>query len=129
MKTNSAKPPGYESKPASYFEQARADMLPFVPPDAKRALDVGCGRGNFGELLKSQRKLEVWGLEPVAAPAAEAATKLDRVIEGIFTPEADLPLASFDAVFFNDVLEHRLEEQTSELQSPLYLVCRLLLEK
>ena len=106
MKTNPAKPPGYESKPASYFEQARADMLPFVPPDAKRVLDVGCGRGNFGELLKSRRKLEVWGIEPVAAPATEAATKLDRVIEGIFAPEADLPPASFDAIFFNNVLEH-----------------------
>src|SRR5437762_7970506 len=28
-----------------------------------------------------------------------------------------------------DVIHHRSEEHTSELQSPMYLVCRLLLEK
>src|SRR5437762_9169165 len=28
-----------------------------------------------------------------------------------------------------EVVEHRSEEHTSELQSPMYLVCRLLLEK
>src|SRR5437764_10755269 len=31
--------------------------------------------------------------------------------------------------FFDEILGHRSEEHTSELQSPMYLVCRLLLEK
>ncbi len=109
MKNNSPKPPGYETKPASYFELARAEMVPFIPAQCQRLLDVGCGRGNFGELLKKQLKVEVWGLEPVATAAAEAATKLDNVIEGIFTPDTDLPLASFDAITFNDVLEHLMD--------------------
>jgi 2-polyprenyl-3-methyl-5-hydroxy-6-metoxy-1,4-benzoquinol methylase len=69
-------------------------------------LDVGCGKGNFGEALKRSLKLEVWGIEPVPDAAAEAATKLDRVITGMFSPEAGLPEASFDLVTFNDVLEH-----------------------
>ena len=101
-----AKPAGYESKPADYFAQARSEMLRFIPADCKRVLDVGCGGGSFGEALKQSRDLEVWGLEPVASAAAEAAKKLDRAIEGIFTPDAGLPRASFDAVIFNDVLEH-----------------------
>ena len=109
MKTTHNKPPGYENKPESYFQQARTEMLPFVPAGSQRVLDVGCGRGNFGEALKQARQIEVWGLEPVAAAAAEAATKLDRVIEGIFTSEADLPPASFDAICFNDVLEHLMD--------------------
>lgn len=81
-------------------------MLPFVPPRSRRVLDVGCSRGNFGRLLKETLKLEVWGVEPVAVVAAEAATKLDRVIEGVFDDDLDLPLESFDVIFFNDVLEH-----------------------
>lgn len=106
MKANSPKPPGYESKSSDYFEQARSEMLQFVPATCKRVLDVGCSKGNFGKLLKQSRPIEVWGIEPVATAAAEAATKLDHVIEGMFTPEADLPMESFDAIFFNDVLEH-----------------------
>lgn len=106
LKTNPTKPPGYESKPADYFEQSRPEMLRFVPPGCQRVLDVGCSQGNFGAMLKQTRQIEVWGIEPVATAAAEAAAKLDHVIEGVFAPETDLPPASFDAIFFNDVLEH-----------------------
>ena len=100
------KPPGYEAKPSAYFDQTRAEMLRLVPVGCRRVLDVGCGRGNFAASLKRAGVPEVWGLEPVAAAAAEAATKLDRVVENIFAPEAGLPSAHFDAVIFNDVLEH-----------------------
>jgi 2-polyprenyl-3-methyl-5-hydroxy-6-metoxy-1,4-benzoquinol methylase len=106
MNSNATKPPGYETKNSSYFEQIRSEMLPFVPPECRRLLDVGCGDGNFGELLKQTRSLEVWGIEPVTAAAASAATKLDRVIEGTFSSELDLPSNHFDAIVFNDVLEH-----------------------
>src|SRR5437762_10216686 len=44
----------------------------------------------------------------------------DRVVRDIMTPRGEI-------VYFN--LEDRSEEHTSELQSPMYLVCRLLLEK
>jgi 2-polyprenyl-3-methyl-5-hydroxy-6-metoxy-1,4-benzoquinol methylase len=109
MKTSATKPPGYDAKPGFYFEQARAEMLPFVPADCKRVLDVGCSQGNFGKTLKQSRQVEIWGIEPVASAAALAATKLDRVIEGIFDADSDLPPNYFDAVIFNDVLEHLLE--------------------
>ncbi len=106
MKANPNSPPGYESKTADYFEQSRLEMLAFVPAHCQRVLDVGCSKGNFGGLLKRTRNVEVWGVEPVAAAAAEAAAKLDRVIEGVFNEETDLPMAGFDTVIFNDVLEH-----------------------
>src|SRR5437764_10661257 len=35
----------------------------------------------------------------------------------------------FDAIYLHWMLAYRSEEHTSELQSPMYLVCRLLLEK
>jgi 2-polyprenyl-3-methyl-5-hydroxy-6-metoxy-1,4-benzoquinol methylase len=107
--TNLTKPPGYESKSEEYFGYSRPEMLQFVPADCKRILDVGCGQGAFGELLKRTRNLEVWGIEPVAAAAAKAATKIDRVIEGGFDAEAGLPPESLDAIVFNDVLEHLMD--------------------
>src|SRR2546422_2370607 len=39
------------------------------------------------------------------------------------------PLVSRDLHFFNLLTRNRSEEHTSELQSPLHLVCRLLLGK
>lgn len=109
MKSTPTKPPGYEGKPNSYFEQQRSEMLRYLPAHCQKVLDVGCGNGNFGETLKRSRKIEVWGIEPVASAAAEAATKLDHAIEGIFAPETALPPGSFDAIFFNDVLEHLMD--------------------
>lgn len=97
---------GYETKPIDYFRSQRTEMIPFVPEECQRVLDVGCGDGTFGESLKRIRQIEVWGVEPTKSAAAVAKTKLDNVIEGVFAPELTLPLASFDCVVFNDVLEH-----------------------
>ena len=108
MNTTSTAPQGYDTKPADYFAEMRPEMLPFVPAHCRRVLDVGCGAGAFGELLKQNRKIEVWGVEPVRSAAVEASSKLDRVINGPFDPETELPAGTFDCVIFNDVLEHML---------------------
>jgi|ERR1019366_4500955 2-polyprenyl-3-methyl-5-hydroxy-6-metoxy-1,4-benzoquinol methylase len=106
MSTTTIKPQGYETKPVDYFGVERQEMLPFVPAYCRRVLDVGCGAGAFGELLKQTRKIEVWGVEPVTTAALKASAKLDRVINSPFGPETDLPAGTFDCVVFNDVLEH-----------------------
>jgi 2-polyprenyl-3-methyl-5-hydroxy-6-metoxy-1,4-benzoquinol methylase len=97
---------GYDSKSVEYFQGARLEMLKFVPDHCRRLLDVGCAEGAFGESLRKHRGIEVWGVEPTKAAAAVAITKLDRVIEGVFGPENDLPSRTFDCICFNDVLEH-----------------------
>jgi 2-polyprenyl-3-methyl-5-hydroxy-6-metoxy-1,4-benzoquinol methylase len=84
-------------------------MMRYVPTSARRILDVGCSNGEFGALLKRERKIEVWGLEPFSEAATVAATRLDRVIEGLFEPKAGLPASSFDCIVFNDVLEHLID--------------------
>src|SRR5437879_7901928 len=61
----------------------------------------------YTTLFRSQRLLRVHGLASFVAAAASAAS----VATGIRTTKV------------------RSEEHTSELQSPMYLVCRLLLEK
>jgi 2-polyprenyl-3-methyl-5-hydroxy-6-metoxy-1,4-benzoquinol methylase len=88
-----------------YYTETRPEMLSFVPPTAKSVLDVGCGEGGFGELVKKARAATVWGVEPNADAARRAGEKLDRVLVGRFE-EADLGDATFDCIMFNDVLEH-----------------------
>src|ERR1017187_10491589 len=93
----------------------------------KRVLDVGCGKGRFARVFHQQEPAaELWGLD-----ISEAMLKY--VPEGIRTRAGsmtELPFedSSFDGAYATESLEHRSEEHTSELQSPMYLVCRLLLE-
>ena len=96
-------------KTPEYFAQRRQEMLPLIPGTAKRILDVGCGAGEFGSLLKEERGVEVWGVEVEPQAVKLAAAKLDRVLEGYFHAELHLPEQNFDAIVFNDVLEHMID--------------------
>lgn len=91
--------------PSPYPDAARPEMLAFIPAQAARVLDVGCHTGAFGAGLK-QRGCEVWGVEMNPATAAIARQRLDRVHVGPFDADADIPPHHFDALVFNDVLEH-----------------------
>ena len=96
----------YEEKAPSYFEYERAEMLEMIPNHARRVLDVGCGSGRFGRLVKQERGAEVWGVELSARACREAENCLDRVVNAEFGESLALPQKAFDAVVFNDVLEH-----------------------
>ena len=76
----------YAAKGDDYFEQDRREMLEFIPPDAETILDVGCGSGTFGQLVKQEINCIYWGIEPDAASAEKAALRLDKVINSTFPP-------------------------------------------
>ena len=81
----------------------RLEVVAYIPT-VNRLLDVGCNEGDFG-LVVADRGTEVWGIEPKVSAAAIAATRLNKVITGLY-PE-DFPEGeTFDCVVFNDVLEH-----------------------
>ncbi len=108
--------------PDNYYANHRPEMLAFIPPQPGRVLDVGCGKGGFGAMLK--RRLpdaEVWGVEPVLAACAEASKVLDRALHGFFDESLALAEGSFDTIVFNDSLEH-----FPETMPPLQLARRLL---
>lgn len=99
--------------PKDYFSGERADIARFIPEKISAFLDVGCGEGSFSSALKSATGAEAWGVEIVPEAARVAEAKLDRLLVGDIETLVDgLPEARFDAVFFNDALEHLRDPYT-----------------
>lgn len=97
-------------KPQDYFALERPEMIGFVPAEAKTILEFGCGEGNFGNALKTKNNAEVWGLEIDEEAAKIAQQKLHKVLVGDALQKiAELPDNYFDAIIFNDVLEHLID--------------------
>jgi len=98
------------TKPEQYFSQSRPEMDRFVPPTARRILDVGCGEGRFGQRLKEKLNAEVWGVELVPLAADVARDRLDRVLCGDITQQLiNIRDHYFDCIIFNDVIEHLMD--------------------
>ena len=104
-----------------YIEKERHEMLDRIPKEAATILDVGCAVGSFGQLIKSERSSEVWGIEINDYAASIAAQKLDKVICGSFDETLDLPKDKFDCIVFNDVLEHLVDPYSALLYSKTLL--------
>lgn len=86
-------------------DHERREIDPFIPEEAERIVDVGCGHGRLGERLRRPGRYVV-GVEPDAEMARRASRRLDRVLAtGI---EEALPSLSepVDCFVFADVLEH-----------------------
>jgi 2-polyprenyl-3-methyl-5-hydroxy-6-metoxy-1,4-benzoquinol methylase len=90
-----------------YYRYARREMLPFVPSDAQRVLELGCAQGVFAGTVKERTGAEVWGIEANPQAAELARAVIDRVLVGNADQEiGELPDGYFDAIVCNDVLEH-----------------------
>ena len=93
---------------SGYFSDAKPAFLELIDPRGLRVLDLGCGGGHNGALLKRAGAREVVGVELHAGAAAQARKRLDAVVQGDL---AHLDLAQlgdepFDAILASDVLEH-----------------------
>ena len=112
----------YENKPSGYYDNVRKEMLKYLPENSKKILDVGCGNGAFASLLKQKNQAEVWGIELMEKEAIIAQEIVDKVFIGNCEKHInDLPDNYFDAIYFNDVLEH-LADPYSVLED---LKCKL----
>jgi SAM-dependent methyltransferase len=99
----------YQEKPQEYWEYLRPEMVSMIPQGVRRVLEVGCSAGAFGELVKRKLGCEIWGVEVYPSACRVAEGRLDRVIQGEFGDSLPLPRGAFDAVIFNDVLEHLVD--------------------
>jgi len=96
-----------------YYQGGRTEMLKFIPETAKKVLEIGCGEGNFGSLLKAQLGAEVWGIEYEPEQATVASKQIDKILCGDVMLLVDqLPEHYFDVIICNDVLEHLTDPYT-----------------
>ena len=98
-----------DAKPEGYYGNAREDLVAALPRPFGRVLDVGCGEGATGRLLRAEGATSVTGIELHAAAAARAREVLDAVAVG--PAEAVLPTLAggWDTICCYDVLEHLVD--------------------
>ena len=97
-------------KDKSYYDNEREDVQTLINPNSRKILDVGCGKGKLGRILKDKLNAVVWGVEYVDDIASFAAENLDSVISGSIEDAIPrLPDKYFDTVIFADVLEHLVD--------------------
>jgi 2-polyprenyl-3-methyl-5-hydroxy-6-metoxy-1,4-benzoquinol methylase len=94
-----------------YDDNARGDLIQFVVEPPHLVLEVGCGSGTTGYLLKQKfPQTRYVGIESEEKAAAIAGTRLDRIIvaniEQVDFETLEFAKESFDLIVFADVLEH-----------------------
>ena len=109
------------TKDKAYYANARLEMLQFIPNDAQKILEVGCGEGKFSAILTEQGK-ETWAIEPDKKSADIASESLIKVLHGTIDEKlSEIPDDSFDVIVMNDVIEHLTEpwDDIQKLKSKL----------
>ena len=101
---------------AGYHDNARRDVLPWLPSTAKRCFDLGCGAGGTLNLLKDKYP-DVWlsGLEmdeDSAQKARVSANQIWCVDADKFDFAAHIEQDSLDLILCLDVLEHLVDPWT-----------------
>jgi SAM-dependent methyltransferase len=98
-----------------YYKKERRELAVLIPEKAEKILDIGCGGGRLGRLLKSQAEdREIWGVEINAEACQEARKWLDHVRrEDACTWEPPVEEGYFDVLVFADILEHLLDPKAT----------------
>jgi len=98
------------NKPDGYYRAMREDMLKYIPEHVKTTLEFGCGFGGFSALVKETFGAETWAVEIDERAAAEAAKRLDKVINtDALESLGQIPDNYFDCIVFLDILEHMVD--------------------
>lgn len=99
-------------KSPEYYSYARSDIVDLVTSSGsiERILDVGCGYGYTGELLKNKGAVEIEGIEIDSDAGEEAKRHLDRIYQGSAEdPDLISSLGSYDCIICADLLEHLID--------------------
>ncbi len=88
----------------------RTDLVELVPKGARRILDVGCGAGKTGQILKEKGFEEIFAVEVNAHAAQQAKPYYQEVVVGDIEKDI-MPFSKgfFDCILYGDVLEHLVD--------------------
>ena len=98
----------YEEK---YEDRPRMELMGLLDFPFRDVLEIGCGGGATGEVIKRDHPdVTYCGVEIDANAAAHARRVLDRVVRGdierMSLEDYDIPRNGFDLIILADVLEH-----------------------
>lgn len=88
----------------------KKEFLPLIPEGPNVVLDIGCGAGRLGRVLREMNKaIEMVGVE-IYEPAAEEADKNYNKVHRGNIESLNLPYVEhFDYVICGDILEHLID--------------------
>lgn len=96
-----------------YFSYCRHDLLELVPLEARKILEVGCGTGVTGKVLKEINGRMVVGVDVVESVKFQAEAVYDKfILCDIEKTDIDYPAGYFDCIIYGDVLEHLVDPWT-----------------
>jgi 2-polyprenyl-3-methyl-5-hydroxy-6-metoxy-1,4-benzoquinol methylase len=108
-----------------YGYLAREDVAPFIPREARSALDVGCSEGGFSVSLRAALgpDARLVGIEavPESATVARERSLFDEVVTGYFPAALEGRTERFDLISFTDVLEHIYDPRDVLVQAKDFL--------
>lgn len=100
------------SKPPAYYNALRTDMVPLLPDPLGQVLDVGCGTGLTGTLLRPRGPTRLVGIEINPEIAQHAKAIYDEVLVGPAEKLLSGLEGLFDTILCYDVLEHLVDPWT-----------------
>ena len=95
----------------SMYEAINQAVFSCLPDNAQRILDVGCGAGNLGAAIKSDRACEIIGITYSQLEAEVAARTLDHALVADLNDIALPDLGQFDCIICSHILEHLYQPQ------------------
>ena len=98
----------YTTKREGYFGYIRWGIIAPINQGDNRILDIGCGDGSTGRVLKKEGKAkEIIGIELNPVAGQQAKVELDKVILGdIEILQLPFEEEYFDYIILGDILEH-----------------------
>ncbi len=101
----------YDKKIYSIGGARKNAILSFIKKNNSLVLDVGCGDGSLGEILKKEKNCTVYGIDISSSSLNVAKKRIDKVylldLEKENLP-VELKEKKFDYIIITEVLEHLL---------------------
>jgi 2-polyprenyl-3-methyl-5-hydroxy-6-metoxy-1,4-benzoquinol methylase len=96
----------YVHRWSPFRAQNRDDLLPWIPATAGSLLELGCGEGALGALVKERQRCRVIGIELDRDAAAVARRRLDDVYTGDVRHLLEILDERFECVVGSEIVEH-----------------------